>query len=286
MMTASQQLPEALSDYAGYYIQGATLLEQGQSEYQCYEVWESPLFGKLFRLDHCFMTSEKDEFFYHENLIHVSGCAHGNLRRVLIIGGGDGGSAEELLKYPSVEQITVVELDAKVVEIAKKYLCSVHKGAFDDPRVALHFADGLDFVARAAPAQYDQIVLDLTDPVGPAEALYSESFFMQCKTLLRDRGVLSLHIGAPFYQPERVRDQIVRLRRVFKQVAPYFMYIPLYGSQWGMACASETLNPSVCDTALIDRRIRELGLTDLKHYNGCCHHAQFQLPNYLQKLLF
>ncbi len=106
-------LAELVSEDAGYFLRGARLLEAGHSEWQTYEVWETPRFGKLFRLDGCFMTSERDEFYYHENLIHVPGVAHPGLRRALILGGGDGGSADELLKYPGIERIVIAELDAR-----------------------------------------------------------------------------------------------------------------------------------------------------------------------------
>ena len=281
-------LAELVSEDAGYFLRGARLLEAGHSEWQTYEVWDTPRFGKLFRLDGCFMTSERDEFYYHENLIHVPGVAHPGLRRALIIGGGDGGSADELLKYPGVERIVIAELDAKVVELSRRHLRAVHHGALDDARVEVRIGDGMKYVHEDGPAageRYDLIVLDLTDPVGPAEALYAADFFAACKALLAEGGALTLHIGTPVYQPERVRELVARLRRVFAKVRPYFLYIPLYGSLWGMACASDTLDPAVLDAGEVDRRLATRAIRELQHFNGAVHCAQFALPNHLRVLL-
>ncbi|HRP95937.1 MAG TPA: polyamine aminopropyltransferase [Rhodocyclaceae bacterium] len=283
-----EPLCEDLNEYAGFFIRPARLLDAGRSEYQDYEVWDTEQFGRLFRLDGCFMTSERDEFFYHENLIHVPAVTHPAPRHALIIGGGDGGSAEELFKHPSMEQVVLVELDAKVVEIARTHLSIVHHGALDDPRLELCVEDGLRYVRERAPAdgrRFDLIVLDLTDPVGPAEALYEEAFFRDCKALLSAHGALVLHIGAPIFQPQRLVRLMHNLRAVFRKVCPYFTYIPLYGSQWGMACASDTLDPTVLSEAEVDRRIGARGLSQLQYYNGAVHRAQFALPNYLRELL-
>ena len=262
---------EQINDNAGYFYGGATLIEKGRSRHQDYEVWETAQFGRLFRLDGCFMTSERDEFYYHENLIQVPCIAHPAPGRALVIGGGDGGSADE-----------------KVVEIARRYLHAVHHGALDDARVELRIGDGLRYVTEEAPAvaeRFDLIVLDLTDPVGPVEALYSEAFFGACRALLAPGGAISLHIGAPVFQPERVRTLVHRLRQVFAIVRPYFLYVPLYGTLWGFATASDTLDPAALNAEEVDRRVAQRQIGALQHYNGAVHCAQFALPNFLRTLL-
>lgn len=285
---AAELLVENLSGDAGYFIKAGRLLEAGESPWQRYEVWETPRFGRLFRLDGCFMSSERDEFHYHENLIHVPAMVHDGVRRALIVGGGDGGSAEELLKHPTIEQVVIVELDEKVVNISRRYLCGVHHGALDDARVDVRIGDGLRYVTVDAPAaasRYDLIVLDLSDPVGLAERLYSEDFFRACQVLLATGGALSLHLGAPYFQPERVQALVQHLRRVFACVRPYFLHIPLYGSLWGLATASDRLDPLLPDADEIDRRLKKRRIGELQHYNGAVHHAQFALPNHLRTLL-
>ncbi|NLF53724.1 MAG: polyamine aminopropyltransferase [Thauera phenolivorans] len=279
---------EPLNDDAGLFYRAGRLLERGRSAHQAYEVWDSPQFGRLFRLDGSSMSSERDEFHYHENLVHVPCIAHAGVRRALIVGGGDGGSAEELLKQPAIEHVLIVELDAKVVEIARKYLHAVHHGALDDPRVELRIGDGLRHVMELLPTagqRFDLIVLDLTEPTGPAEALYAEDFFAGCRALLNPGGALSLHLGAPFFQPERVRTLVHRLRAVFSQVRPYFLYVPLYGTLWGFATAADALDPASLTADEVDLRLLRRGIGALQHYNGSVHCAQFALPNHLRTLL-
>lgn len=279
---------EQLNAHAGFFLRGGRLLEQGQSSWQRYEVWDTPQFGKLFRLDGCFMSSEADEFYYHENVVHVPAMAHPGVRRALIIGGGDGGAAKELLKYPDIEQIRLVELDACVVELARRYLPGVHHGALDDPRVEIVIGDGSHHVMEDAPAAgegYDLIVLDLTDPGGPADALYRAPFFEACSRLLLPGGVLSLHLGSPVFQPAQVRAVVDALKATFAVVSPYFLYIPLYGSLWGLATASASLDPAALQPHILDQRARERGVDGLKYYNGDIHRAQFVLPNTLRRLL-
>lgn len=281
-------LLEDLNEHTGFYVRGGQLLERGRSEYQEYEVWDTPQFGRLFRLDGYFMTSERDEFFYHENLIHVPGMTHPGLRRVLIIGGGDGGSAEEVFKYPHVERVVLVELDEKVVSIAREHLAAVHQGSLDDARMEIRIEDGLRYVREIAPAageRFDLIVLDLTDPVGPAEALYTSEFFRDCKALLNPQGAMTLHIGAPVHTPERLVALMRNLHATFSCVRPYFMYIPLYGSLWGMACASDALDPLELSEEEVERRLAQHKIGALQYYNGAMHCAQFALPNYLRFLL-
>jgi spermidine synthase len=279
---------EPLNDDVGCFFRAGRLLERGRSAHQAYEVWDSPQFGRLFRLDGSSMSSERDEFHYHENLVQVPCIAHPGVRRALVIGGGDGGSAEELLKQPGIERILIVELDAKVVEISRKYLRAIHHGALDDPRVELRIGDGLRHVVALLPPtgeRFDLIVLDLTDPVGPAEALYAADFFAACKTLLQPGGALSLHLGAPYFQPARVRALVDRLRAVFARVRPYFLYVPLYGTLWGFATAADALDPTRLTADEVDRRLRQRGIGALQHYNGSVHCAQFALPNHLRTLL-
>ena len=164
-------LTEYMTDAWGVFVHSKARLEAFRSAYQDVEVHDSDAFGKLFRLDGHFMTSEKDEFYYHENLVHVAAIAHPSPTTALIIGGGDGGSAEELLKYPTIKSVTLVEIDLAVVDIARKYLAKVHRGALSAPRLSLRVEDGLAFI-RASTETYDLIVLDLTDPGGPSAPLY------------------------------------------------------------------------------------------------------------------
>jgi spermidine synthase len=277
-------MTEQLTDEWGFYIRSARQFESFRSRYQAVEVHDSVPFGMLFRLDGHFMTSEKDEFFYHENLVHLPALAHPRPERALIVGGGDGGSAEELLKHPSIRSVTLAEIDAAVVDIARRYLGSVHGGALDDPRLRLEIGDGFAYV-RAATDRYDLIVLDLTDPGGPSEALYTPDFYRACAARLNADGALTLHIASPIAHPDRIRGTLASLREAFPLVTPYLTSIPLYGGMWMMACASATLDPASLSAAEIDRRIAERGLGKLQYYNGDMHRAALALPNFVRELV-
>ena len=276
-------LTEHLTDDWGFYIRSARAFEKFRSPHQDVEVHDSATFGKLFRLDGHFMTSERDEFFYHENLVHPAAVTHPAPERALIVGGGDGGSAEELLKHPTMKSVTLCELDLAVVDITRKYLHAVHRGALDDPRLELRIGDGFAFVRETAE-QYDLIVLDLTDPGGPSTPLYTTEFYRACAARLNPVGAMTLHIASPVAHPQRVREGLSRLRAAFPLVTPYLTSIPLYGGMWMMAMASTALDPRKPSAPEIDRRIAQRGLRDLQYYNGEMHRAALALPNFVRTL--
>jgi spermidine synthase len=281
---ASDALTEYLTESWAFFVRSSRQFEKFRSPFQAVEVHDTPQFGKLFRLDGHFMTSEKDEFFYHENLVHLAAIAHPSPESALIVGGGDGGSAEELLKHPSIRSVTLCEIDLAVVDIARKYLQAVHRGAFDDPRLTLKIEDGLAFV-RSATEQYDLIVLDLTDAGGPSAALYTPDFYRACAQRLRPSGALTLHIASPIAHPERVRKTLVDLRTAFKIVTPYLTSIPLYGGLWMMASCSASLDPRGMSILDVDRRIAQRAIRNLQYYNGDMHRAALALPNFVRALV-
>jgi spermidine synthase len=277
-------LTEYLTDDSGFFVRSTREFERFQTPYQTVEVHDTKSFGKLFRLDGHLMTSEKDEFFYHENLVHIAAITHPAPKTALIIGGGDGGSAEELLKYQTIKSVTLVEIDLAVLDIARKYFAEVHHGALLDPRLTVKIEDGLAFV-RGATDTYDLIVLDLTDPGGASEPLYGAEFYRACAARLNPTGAMTLHIASPVAHPERVRAAMVNLRAVFSVVIPYLVSIPLYGGLWMMACASPTLNPAYLTPLEANRRIATRGIRDLQYYNGEVHRASMALPNFVRDLV-
>ncbi|MGZ5038536.1 MAG: polyamine aminopropyltransferase [Usitatibacter sp.] len=274
---------ERLNDASGVYFEGE-LVERRQTPFQLLEVFDTPELGLIFRLDGFNMTSERDEFFYHENLVHPAAVAHPNPKRALVIGGGDGGSSEELLKHSTLEVVHMAELDPEVIEVAKARFAKVHRGAFDDPRLKVTVGDGLAYL-RDTDVRYDLVAMDLTDPVGPSVELYSERTFALAKRAMAIGGALTLHMGSPISHPERVRATLGTLRRVFARVTPYFVHIPLYGSTWGFACASDTLDPRSASPEAVDGVLAARGVGDLQYYNGETHRAVFALPNYVRDLV-
>ena len=275
---------EYLTDEWGFFIKSAKRLEAFASRYQEVEVHDTVPFGRLFRLDGHFMTSERDEFFYHENLVHLAATSHPAPRRALIVGGGDGGSAEELFKHPTMEAITLCEIDETVVDISRRHLAAVHRGTLDDPRLKLEIADGFAYV-RNSTEQYDLIMLDLTDPGGPSTPLYTADFYRACAARLGSAGAMTLHIASPVAHPERIRDGLARLREAFSVVTPYLTSVPLYGGLWMMACASQTLDPAALSAEEVERRIVSRGLPALQYYNGDMHRAALALPNFVRSLV-
>ena len=277
-------ITEYLTDDWGIFVRSSRAIAKFRSAFQDVEVHDSAAFGKLFRLDGHFMTSERDEFFYHENLIHMAALAHPGPERALVIGGGDGGSADELLKHPSMKTVTIAEIDGTVVDISREHLRAVHHGALDDPRVTVRVEDGFEFV-RASSDEYDMIVLDLTDPGGPSTALYTPDFYEACASRLTSNGALTMHVGSPVAHPDRVRTALADLGRAFKRVTPYLTSVPLYGGLWMMACCSANLDPRAHSAAAIDLRISQRKLPRLQYMNGDAYRAALALPNFVRALV-
>lgn len=275
---------EWLNSDAGVFFRHGGLLESVATPHQKLEIYETPLLGKMFRLDGCNMTSERDEFFYHESLVHPGAVSQDCPRSALVVGGGDGGSIEELLKHPTIERVVMAELDAEVVRVARTHFDAVHRGALDDRRLEIRIGDGFAFLA-ATREKFDLILMDLTDPVGPAEALYTTAFYHAADRVLNPAGTLSLHLGSPFFDPRRFATAMGCLFAAFAIVRPYFVHIPLYGANWGMACASQRTDPLALSATDVDTRLSRRAITRLQYFNGDMHRAGFALPNFVRELL-
>lgn len=281
---AGELLLEEINSRTAYGFRFDRRILSRKTPYQHLELLESPELGRTLRLDSRFMTSEADEFFYHEALVHPAAIAHPAPRSVLVVGGGDGGAVEELLKHPSIENVTLAELDEEVVAVARTHLQGIHRGALDDPRVKLRIGDGAEFVARTEQ-RFDLVLLDLTDPETPAGPLYTSEFFDRCKRVLAPGGAIVLHLGAPFHEPEQVRKLGASLASVFEKVRGYGLHIPLYGTYWGLAVASDSMDPKALDAGEAARRLSERRIGDLQYYNPEIHSALFALPNFYHALM-
>ncbi|MDY0013081.1 MAG: polyamine aminopropyltransferase [Rhodocyclaceae bacterium] len=280
-------LLEWLNPDSAFGFRATRRLEAVRTPYQTLEVFDTPQWGKLFRLDGRYMTSEGDEFFYHEAMVHPMAVSHPAPRTALVIGGGDGGSSEELLKHPSMERVVMAELDGEVVRIARAHLGAVHRGVFADPRLEVRIGDGW-VLAEALAGQgerFDLIVFDLTDPDSPAHRLYTRAFFLLAKELLNPGGAISLHLGSPIFNPDQVRKLLANLAGVFRILRPLGLYIPLYGCYWGLAVASDGLDPLAADGARVARRLQARNILGLRYYNEEIHRALFALPNFYRDLL-
>ncbi|WP_414443895.1 polyamine aminopropyltransferase [Burkholderia sp. 22PA0106] len=269
---------------ATYGFPDARRLESLASPHQRIEVWDTPQLGRLFTLDGQPMTSTGDEFVYHECMTHPAALAHPRPRRALVLGGGDGGAARQLLKHPSIERIVIAELDAAVVAMARRHLGEVHGGAFDDPRVELVIGDAAHYVEHA-PGHFDLVVFDLTPPDSPAAGLYTRAFLARLKRLLTPCAALSMHLGAPGFHIERIAALVAELRASFAVVAPLAAPVPLYGGEWLMAVASDTLDAGALFAHDIDERLAARGIGGLRFYDAELHPALFTLRRTLRDTL-
>lgn len=277
-------LLESLNPRSVFGFRFTRRLVTQRTAYQFLELMESPELGRTLRLDGKFMTAEAEEFFYHEALVHPAAIAHPDPRTALIVGGGDGGAAEELLKHPGIEKITLVELDGQVIDAARAHLQSIHRGVFDDPRVEVRIADGDAYVGKTEQ-RFDLVLLDLTDTETPAGPLYTREYFSRCKRILAPGGAMVLHLGAPFFEPERVRGLGAALASVFEQVHGFGLHIPLYGAYWALAVVSDALAPPSLGPEEVQRRLEARHIGELHYYNAAVHGALFALPNFYRRLM-
>lgn len=256
------------------------LLHEVRTEHQHLVIFENPRMGRVMALDGVIQTTEADEFIYHEMLTHVPILAHGAARKVLIIGGGDGGMLREVSKHRSVEQITMVEIDGTVVEMCKEFLPEHSKGAYDDPRLNLVIDDGMRFVATTEE-KFDVIISDSTDPIGPGEVLFSENFYQACRRCLNDGGVLVTQNGTPFMQLDGVQNTAGRMNGLFADWHFYMAAVPTYigGAMtfaWGATNAA--LRNVPLDT--LRQRFAGSGIVT-RYYNPEVHLGAFALPQYV-----
>ena len=259
-------------------------LFQGKSEFQSVDVVETEEFGRALALEDAWMTSERDEAHYHEMIVHPALTCAKRIERVLVIGGGDGGTIREVLRHPEVAHVTMVELDKMVVDVCKEHLPS-YGIPWNDPRLHMQFGDGIAYLKGYATgdqgAPYDVILIDGSDPVGPAEGLYASSFYESAKRCLVPGGVLVSQTESPIAMAEDFTRIVKTLRTSFQRADPFFVPIPLYPSgMWSFTFASDALDPAVFDDARA-ARIEEKS----RYYNRDIHRAAFAQPNFVKTLL-
>lgn len=258
------------------------VLYEGRSGFQGIVVFENPRFGRVLVLDGVIQTTERDEFCYHEMIVHVPLIAHGAARRVLIVGGGDGGCLREVLKHP-VEKATMVELDDTVVKLCREFMPSLSAGAFDDPRTDLRFMDGIEFMARTEE-RFDVIIVDSTDPIGPGEVLFTEAFYRDCHRCLTDRGILVTQSGVTFMQADEAAGTFRRMRGLFADAALYVTQVPTYTAGFmTLGWGARSPAPRATPLAELERRVADVGL-DTRYYSARVHQAAFALPVYIERL--
>ena len=278
------QYNEFYNEQTGLTIGLKKLLFSKKSAFQLVEVYETDTWGNLMTIDGMVMLSERDEFVYHEMISHVAMFTHPKPKRVLIIGGGDGGTAREVMKHPSVEQVDMVEIDETVVEASKLHFPGV--GDFDNPKLNVLYEDGIAFV-KNVKTSYDVIIIDGSDPVGPAEGLFEKEFYQYCLNALSDDGVLTAQTESPWvesYYPS-MRKVFSALEELFPISKMYLSYIPLYpAGMWSMACASKKVAPLSDDVITRVSGNSDI-LNTLDYYNSEVHKSAFALPNFVKRII-
>lgn len=278
------QYNEFYNEQTGLTIGLKKLLFSEQSDYQLVEVYETDTWGNLMTIDGMVMLSERDEFVYHEMLTHVGMFTHPEPKRVLIIGGGDGGTAREVMKHPSVEHVDMVEIDKTVVDASKKFLPNV--GDFENPKLKVLYEDGIAFIKNVTDP-YDVIIIDGSDPVGPAEGLFEKDFYELCYKALSDDGVLTAQTESPWVESyhSSMKKVFHAIDDLFPVSKMYLSFIPLYpAGMWSMACASKSDNP-LSDS--VSERIKKGidHIKPLKYYNADLHKGSFALPNFVSDVI-
>ncbi len=274
---------EQLHQWYGQTIREDRVLYDSETDHQRLKVIENERFGRVLTLDGIVQTTEGDEFIYHEMLTHVPVLAHGSAERVLIIGGGDGGMAREVLRHTSVKHLTQVEIDEGVIDFSKQYLPSLSAGAYDDPRITIVIADGAAFMAESTE-KFDVIIIDSTDPIGPGAVLFTREFYTHAKARLTEGGILVTQNGVPFMQGDELNGTVTIFRDLFTDAGCYLATIPSYaGGPMAFGWGTDGAARDVAVETLAER-FDASGLSP-KYYNPEVHKAAFALPNYVREII-
>ena len=259
------------------------ILYSGKTPFQRVQILDTEQFGKALILDGVVQTTEKDEFIYHEMMTHAPLFSHPNPKRVLVIGGGDGGIVREVLKHP-VEEVYLVEIDEQVITLSKKYLGAICKGVFRDSRTRVRVEDGAKFIMEQTNP-FDIVIIDSTDPIGPAKALFSKKIYQTIKRILNPQGILVRQTGSTVFQPNEWVENYRQLKGFFSQVHPFVITVPTYiGGLFSLVFASNRINPFALDLAMLKARYGELQLKT-RYYNPEIHQSCFWLPEYMKSRL-
>jgi len=249
-----------------------------KSKYQEIVVLDTEEFGKVLVLDGAIQTTEKDEFMYHEMLVHPALIKHPDPKKVLIIGGGDGGSVREVLKHETVEEVNLCEIDEEVIFVSEKYFPSV-SCKLRDEKVKIFIEDGNQFL-QERKNYYDVIIMDSSDPVGPAEVLFQESFYRKVKKSLKENGIMVAQTESPFLQKEYFKNAVKEIKKVFKYVGVYTGFVPTYpAGMWSYTVASDDINVL---EALNKEKLKNL---ETKYINEQLYESLFNIPQFVKEVI-
>ena len=277
-------LTEWLNRESGFFYTVNRTLHEGRTKFQKIELVETDELGNVLLLDDITQVAEKNDWQYHEPMVHIPLLTHEAPERVLVIGGGDGGILREVIRHRTVSRIDVAELDGEVIEFSRRYLPALGGGAFDDPRVTVSVVDGREFVA-SHPAQYDVVIMDMTDPSGPSRYLYTREFFALVRESLRDeRGLFTMHSESAVTRPATFARIRATLQGEFRHVSTAHAFVQMYATLWSFSSSSMSSDPTALSAQEIDRRISDRGLVDLRMIDGATWCAMHVVPPYIRRL--
>jgi len=280
-------IAETLFDDLGFRMtfEVDRVLYELQTEHQHLVLFENRFFGKMLMLDGATQISKKDEFVYQEMMSHVPLFAHGRAEDVLIIGGGDCGIAEEVLKHRTVKRLTQVEIDPAVIEFAKRHFPEFAKPVFADRRFESVIEDGANYVA-ATDRRFDVIIVDSTDPIGPGKILFGAKFYAGCRRCIKPGGVLVTQNGVPFFQNNELTATMLKFRRLFADASCYVAAIPVYiGGHMAMGIASDNKRVRRHSVQTIAQRYRKAGSFKTQYWTPEVHVAAFAQPRFIAELV-
>ena len=262
------------------------LLLSTTTKYQKVELLETAG-GLRLVLDGKTQSTEEDEWVYHEALVHPIMISHEGPEKVLVIGGGEGATIREVLRHRSVKEVTMVDIDGELIEIAKRYLRKWHEGAFEDPRVRLVISDGRKFVESAKESEYDVVIIDLTDPTegSPSRYLYTLEFYREVRRILRPGGAMVTQATSPYYAGRVSAVIYSTLKKVFEVVRFYMIYVPQFLAPWGFAIGSKGPDPLSLSAEDVEERVVRRVSGRLRCYDGEAHEHMFRLPKYVREEL-
>lgn len=277
-------LKEWLNPHFGYHYTIDKRIYAGRTDFQKIEVVETPELGRVLLLDDITQVAEKNEFQYHEPMVHPAVICHPDPKQVLVIGGGDGCILRELLRYNAITAIDFVELDEGVIRCVKKYFAHLNQNAFDDSRVTVHIADGRKYVEKTSN-RYDIVIMDMTDPFGPSKFLYTREFFQSVKKVFKDEnGIFVMHSESPVSRPAAFASIIKTLSAVFRYVTPLYIYIQMYAVLWSIALAGNSPAAATLDAAATEARMARHELPPLKIFNGRTFEAMRVAFPYIEEI--
>jgi len=275
---------EWLNPHFGFLYSVRKKLYSGRSQYQKIDLVDTDEFGTVLLLDNITQVAAKNDYQYHEPMVHPAMCCHPRPHDVLVIGGGDGGILREVLKHRTVRSVAFAELDSEVVEFSRTYLSEINDGAFDDPKVHTTFGDGRTFVEQN-PGRFDVAIMDMTDPFGPSRMLYTREFFRAVKRSFKNRhGIFVMHSESPLMRPFAFNSVQRTLKSTFKHVGTLYMYIQMYATLWSVAVASDTIDICKRPAAAINTVLRNRKISGLKLYNGSTHGAMMVPYPYIEEI--